>query len=223
MFSKIEHYFKLFMKYYVLNSSSMLVGESGERLGSKFILSSVCSFCGTGAKYVKHFIIKPPKNKTLNVFQTLDADYIVSDVVYKDLLNNNCKVSFPKTVNLSNKELPYRHLTSDVELPKVYSSPYLRVDPLSQCIHCKKNGWLGTPDTDGFLLLTYRNVSNEILSNSDVFITWERNGVSRNTIDGEFGIRFARPFIIVSEKVKNILMKYNRHLIFEEVLFIETP
>lgn len=211
------------MKYYILNSSANRIGESGESIGSEYTLQNACSFCGTGAKYVGKFLIKPPKNKTLAIFRTLDTDFIVSDVVYMDLLSNGCKVNFRRTISVSGKDLPYWHLTSEVELPKVYSSPYLRFDPADQCVHCKKNGWYGTPSMkDGSLLLTYKNVSNEILSNSDVFITWERNGISRNTIEGEFGIGFARPFVIVSEKVKNILIKYSRHLIFEEVSFVES-
>lgn len=210
------------MNYYLLDYRGALIGKSGESIGSEYTLTNACSECGTGAKYIGNFKFKSD-SKNKNFYVTLDGDYIISDEIYNALLQADCKIEFAETETKRGEKLPYWHMTSEVEFPSVDFSPSLRVEPLWQCPVCKKNGWIGSNLRENGkthilpFLFSYKEVSQQLLNKSDVFVTWECFGKSSIKVEGIFGIGFARPILIVSEKVKNVLTSYSKFFEFEKI------
>lgn len=211
------------MRYYILDCAATAKGRSGESIGSEYTLDNACPACGTGAKYIGRYRIDMKPNKDKDVFLTFDWDLIISERLYQKLIKAKCNVMFPETEDKRENALPYRHFTSKFELPSVSESPTLRIEPTWQCSVCKQNGWLGDFTIDKGetkplpYFLIYKNIPEQLLIQSDVFITWERFGKTSIVEEGIYGIRFPRPLIIVAENVKSILETADLRFRFEQI------
>jgi len=202
------------MDYYVLGFTSAEKGESGESCGSKYDLSRACKKCGTGAILVGPLIAKKLANVKGHVIQTLDRDIIISKKCM-DLLTD---IGIPselmsQVVAKSGIKFDFFHLSPFVQLPKRKRGSKGLVTDM-QCSVCRRDGffndakigdvWAGVPTTIVPLQFRYQNVK-KLLKGADLFTTWECKGLSRLENDGLRVTRYARPMLVVSERVMKVM------------------
>ncbi len=216
------------MKYFGVKYYAKPRGESGESCKSTYNLEDACKNCGTGAKLVGSLNCKGLTKINIDFFQTLDWDFLISENLYKFLLSRNIKITgLKKVFDLRKNELPFYHLYTEITFPKsLPSSEGLVIE--DQCQVCKKNGYYcdakigdatkGIPTVITPLKLKYQGISKEFLASSELFNTWEHLGVSNLKAGPMKVIRYARPMLIVSERVKKAFEEYGvKHAVFEEV------
>jgi hypothetical protein len=130
-----------------------------------------------------------------------------------------------KTTNVIHQTghiLPFYQITSDYYFPKLL--PVSKgIQTENQCPTCKRDGHYGvlirnhdnSRNIWAPLEFVYKLNNKSVLEKTDVFYTWEHYGMSMIPGRGPF---FARPFLLVSELVKNILEKQKiRNMFFTQV------
>jgi hypothetical protein len=217
------------MKYYVIEYHAKPKGYSGERCNSTYDLAEACKNCGTGAKLVSNLIIKGITEVKTSFFATLSGDFLISEELYKFLLSKGVQVAnLKKVVDSKKNELSFYHLYTEVDFPKSLPSSEGLVTE-RQCPVCKKNGYYcdakigdaakGIPTVITPLRLKYEGISKEFLASSELFNSWEHLAVSNLKAKGMNVIRYARPMLIVSERIKKAFEEYGvKNAVFEEVL-----
>lgn len=217
------------MRYYVMEYHAKPKGYSGERCNSDYNLSEACKNCGTGAKLVGNLITKGITEAKISFFATTSGDFLISEELYKFLLSKGVKMTnLKKVIDSRKNELPFYHLYTEVTFPKYLpSSEGLVIE--RQCPVCKKNGYYcdakigdaakGIPTIITPLRLRYQKISKTFLESSELFNTWEHLAVSNLKAEGTNVIRYARPMLIVSERIKLTFEEYGvKNVVFEEVL-----
>lgn len=217
------------MKYYVIEYHAKPKGESGESCKSIYNLEDACKNCGTGAKLVGNLISKGLAKIHTDFFQTLDWDFLISEQLYKFLLSQGVQIAnLRKVLDSKKNELSFYHLYTELDFPESLPSSEGLVTE-RQCPICKKNGYFcdakigdatkGIPTIITPLRLKYEGISKEFLASSELFNTWEHLGLSNLKAEGTKVIRYARPMLIVSERVKKAFEEYGvKNAVFEEVI-----
>jgi hypothetical protein len=216
------------MEYYVIEYHAKPKGESGESCKSTYNLESACKNCGTGARLVGSLITKGLTKVTTDFFQTLDWDFLISEDLYKFLLSKGVQVgNLKKIVDSGKNILPFYHLYTELSFPKSLPSSEGLVTE-RQCPVCKSNGYFadakigdaakGIPTVITPLRLKYEGITREFLVSSELFNTWEHLGLSNLKAEGTKVTRYARPMLIVNEKIKLAFEEYGvKKAVFEEV------
>lgn len=217
------------MNFYIIIYNGNLKGESGESCNSKYELKSACKECGTGAQLIDNLIAKEISNVKKDFFQTYDRDFLISEKLYLFLLKKEIKLDLMHRVVIKNgKETNYYHLTSNFFFPKASSKTTgLRIE--NQCLTCHRNGYYndviynetseGVKKTFPPIQLVYEDIKNYFLESSEIFNTWESIGSSNLKAEGIKVIRYARPMLIVSERIKKVFEEFGvKNAIFEKII-----
>jgi len=220
------------MNLYLLSFSGAFKGESGESCNNNYSLDSACPICGTGAELAENLVAKGLSGVKADFFQTFDTDYLISERLYLFMKNQGIKVEYlTRVLNVKGKDTIFFHLASHIILPKA-SDKTTGLTTERQCPVCKRNGYFNetiheeTPN--GIkrvyppIKLVYENVEDVLFSFSDVFHTWECTGWSNLKSEGFKAVRYARPMLIVSERIKNVFEKFGvKKSVFEEVTILD--
>jgi hypothetical protein len=217
------------MKYYILSYRSFPKGESGESAGSKYDLNNACTSCGTRAELIGTLYTKGLNHVKENFFYTLDGDLLISNEIYSALVKNGIiLLQVSQVVDQKGNSLPFYHLNPRLSFPKLLQqSQGLKIE--DQCPVCKQNGYFNDVIIGNLakgisthampLTFHYGGVDASLLSLSDIFHTWEHMGLSNLRAEENKVIRYARPLLIVSEKVKKALGNFKiKKLSFAEVI-----
>lgn len=216
-------------EYFVLTYTGSSVGESGEPLGSVFDLTKACPNCGTGARVVGNLKVKNIAT-TKDFFTTLDGDSIISQALKDCLQKSNILLGELYPVGDSRyKGLPFYHLNPTLYFPKSHSeSKGLIIE--NQCHICHRDGYFNDVVIGDFvkeiktevkpLQLVYTSTEEGLLKESDVFYSWEHMGISNIKPVGVKVLRYARPLLIISKTVKDLLIKFKvKNVVFEQIIF----
>lgn len=219
------------MKYYIIFYSGSMKGESGEPCNSKYTFQYACDACGTGTMLVGNLTAKGLSNVKNNFFETYDYDYLISKELFDFMINKNLKIAnCLNVIDSKGKPTNYYHFTSKYIMPKKsYKSTGLVID--HQCPVCSRNGFFNEAIAEESengkrykplpIKLVYENIDKEFLESSDIFVTWECFGWSNLVAEGFKAVRYARPFVIVSENIKNAFEDFKiKNVNFEEVYII---
>lgn len=129
------------MKYFIVKYYARPRGESGESCKSNYNLEDACKNCGTGAKLVGNLNCKGLTKVSIDFFQTLDWDFLISDNLYKFLLSKGVQISnLKKVFDSKRNELPFYHLYTELNFPKSLPMSEGLVTE-DQCPVCKRNGY----------------------------------------------------------------------------------
>jgi len=198
------------MDYYIFSYLSKPTGESGETYGTIYDIKGACNSCGTGAK-VKDVLKVKLKQTNKDLFETVDGDFLLSQALYDRIIEASLDLEpLTKVSSQKEKDLPYYHLKTGRILPPATIISGLKIE--GQCPFCMRDGYfhdviIGDPEKDipteaVPLIIKYPKGTMDDYGLSDFFFSWECLGLS-----GKYnnGIRYARPLLIVSEKLKLVL------------------
>jgi hypothetical protein len=216
------------MKYFLLEYNAKPVGESGESCRTVYNLEDACKNCGTGAKTVRNLVTKGLTKVDKDFFQTLDWDFIISEALYKFMLSRSLQIRLDRVLDIKKNELQFYHLYTEANFPKSLPSSEGLITE-RQCTVCRRNGYFvdakigditkGIPTVITPLRLKYKGLDYEFLKSSELFNTWEHFGVSNISAEGTNVIRYARPWLIVSERMKKYFEEFGvENAVFEEVI-----
>lgn len=215
------------MKYFVIGYKRANRGESGESCNSHFDLSSACPKCGTGAELVGNLRVKGISDVNRDLFETLNGDYLISSRLFKKIRQRLSNLELVQVVNTKNQPLEYYHFTTSLVLSK-FSSKSTGFTIEDQCTYCKRNGYfnqaiVGSLEMDiptfvSPLNLVYNEQDFSRLKFPTIVKSWECVGLSNRKAYDKYVIRYARPFLLVSETFKMALQEERvRGIDFEEV------
>ena len=203
-------------------------GEGGPIYGTKFDLSAACDVCGTDAKQIGPLLLNSseiPKNK--EIIETLDHELLTSLKIKELFETKNIKgMKFFSVLNYQNNQpLEYWQIEPQFTLPPL-SEESRGIITERQCPKCKRDGFFDTvKEKQNYI---YKSLNKSFLQQADIFNTWEHFGNSNLVEDpplppGTFGPRrvlhFAKPRLIVSEKIKQLFEDLKiRGANFEEVI-----
>jgi len=218
------------MNFYVLTTETVEQGESGEQCGSKYELEAACKVCGTGAKLIGKLFTKGLTKAKEDIFCTTNGDLIISSDLFVSLERNRIVLKdVAEVFDHRGERLPLYHLNPQYSFPKMLpESEGLIMD--SQCQACRQNGYFNDVIIGNLeknirtyvkpFAFHYPRIEGTILSGSDIFHTWEHMGYSSLKAEGNGVVRYARPLLIVSEKLKDLFERLEiRKLMFSLVLF----
>lgn len=201
-------------KFYLLRQIGKETGYSGEALGTSYDLSNACPVCGSGAIVIGSLVVKVKEHTDL--IETLNGDYLISGTLYNNLKAGNVKgiADLSKVMNQIGNDTDYYHLTSNnVFPPMLNESEGITVE--NQCQVCKRDGYFDTVHIGNILKgiktkvipckYKYQIQDERLLCSSEIYVTWELFGNSRRNTGGKYVIHYARPRIILSRRVKDIL------------------
>jgi len=218
------------MQFYIITYTDRPIGESGESCKSDYNLDHACPKCGTGAKLNGNLRVKGISNVRKDFFETLDGDYLISGQLYEKLKDLHPEFELSAVVDIGNQELEYFHLYSHTILPRFNkkSSGFVIED---QCPHCLRNGYFndakigdldrGIPTEITPVKLCYEESNFEPLLGKNILQTWECLGLSNRRPHDRYAVRFARPWIIVSQDLKQIFERQGLSAIRYEEIKIE--
>jgi len=205
------------------------VGDSGEECSTVYDFSEACAKCGTGA-FVKDMLKVKLGFSPKHFFETLADDYLISEELHTKITAQDLNIGpLKKVSNKKGQLLPYYHLATRKILPPADVVSGLKID--EQCPACKRNGYFndviigslekGIPTVVLPLVLTYQKDKIAEYGISDIFFSWECIGLSSKR-DNPDGIkRYARPMLIVSERLKIVLEdEAKRDIEFSDINFI---
>jgi len=219
------------MKYFVIIYTAKPKGESGETCISTYNLDNACKRCGTGARLIDNLISKGLSSIKTHFFATLSGDFLISNELYKFLIDKGIKLkSLKKVVDSKRKETTFYHLYTEISFPKSLPSSEGLVTE-RQCQVCKRNGYFndvkigdykkGIPTVIVPLKLIYQGINKDFLESSERFNTWEHFGLSNLKAEGMKVVRYARPMLIVSERIKLAFEEYKvKDAKFAEIILI---
>lgn len=215
------------MKYYILIYNRAPIGESGESCKSNYSIEIACRSCGTGGILVGKLKTKGLRQIKKDFFITLDDDFIISENLYQKLITDGIKLGdLRKIVDYKNNDLPFYHLNTNIILPPSKMNNFAIE---GQCPVCKRNGYFSkvvfnqssnvpTKVLPFSLQYSKEQLDSLFFDKSDIFFTWECTGLSNLTAHDIFVVRYARPLLVISEKFKESLDKYEiKGLKFEEI------
>lgn len=219
------------MKYYIISYSGSMKGESGEACNSNYTFQDACDVCGTGAMLTDNLKVKGLSNVKNHFFETYCYDYLISKELFNFLSNRKLIIEdCLMAVDSKGKPTDYYHFTSKFILPKKSHKSTGLVTNL-QCPVCLRNGFFNESIAEVSekgkrliplpIKLVYENIDRELLILSDIFITWECFGWSNLVAESFRAVRYARPFIIVSDNIKSAFEDFKvKKVNFEQVYFI---
>jgi hypothetical protein len=219
------------MNYFVFTYTGKPIGESGESCGTTYKLDTGCNLCGTGVLLAGNLKTTKISSTGHDIFQTIDGDYIISEKLHNEILNENIDIGNLKNiVGLKGSKLPFYHLVSELSLPKVSKANGLIIE--GQCMNCRRNGYFNDlimgnlekkiPTRIVPLELVYDKMDAPLFNQRDIISSWEHIGLSSREAKGNRVIRYARPLLIVSDRLKNFLEKRKlRNLKFEPIKILE--
>jgi hypothetical protein len=202
------------MNYYLINYKLNGIGESGESCGSEFDFDGACETCGTGARLNSPLKVKGISKTKKHLFATQNEDLIISNELYSKIKSEIPSFKIEHVINTKGEKLDYFHLAAKMTLAPfgTESSGYVIED---QCPSCKRNGYFNDiilgdldkqiPTIIKPLSFVYPVEYINNLEESDVLETWERVGLSNLKAHSNNVVRFARPWMIISEYLKSIL------------------
>tara|TARA_R110002051_G_C8529925_1_gene469422 strand:+ start:13 stop:669 length:657 start_codon:yes stop_codon:yes gene_type:complete len=218
------------MRHFIISYKKRPLGESGESCKSNYDLSNACVDCGTGAKLIGNLRVKGFSNLNKDFFETLDGDYIISTRLYNLIKESSNDLNLLKVIDSKNNLLDFYHFANSVTLPrfKKDSTGFL-ID--RQCQTCKRNGYFthaeigdlekNIPTMIHPYIFKYDKNNLGKYKNELILNTWESFGLSNKIATGKYVIRYARPLIIVSEKIKDIFDREKLNEIKYEQIIIE--
>ncbi|HEY9047590.1 MAG TPA: hypothetical protein VIN08_16905 [Ohtaekwangia sp.] len=222
------------MKYYILSHRSVHKGQSGEGMGSTYDLSNACKSCGTGAVLIGKLYTKGLKNATNDCLYTLDGDNIISKKLYETIIKNGAIVNDVSLVSDGKgQELPLFCVNPKLSFPRMQPfSQGLTIE--GQCPVCKQNDFFNDVIIGNLekgiqtyivpLKFHYNGVDSNFLNQSDIFHTWECMGLSNIKAEGNRVIRYARPLLIVSERIKEVFENFKiKKVLFDEITICNGP
>lgn len=217
------------MKFYVLKYTANPKGYSGERCNSSYDVSNSCSNCRSGVKLIGNLITKGITNVRTSFFVTLSGDFLISQELYDFMSGKGLRIKELRiVVDYKKKELPYYHLYTEQVFPKfLQNSEGLIIE--NQCPICHRNGYFSDvkigdnkkniPTVITPLVLRYTEIPLNFLESSEFFSTWEYLGLSNLKVEGIKIVRYARPMMIVSERIKLAFEEFGvKNAKFEEVI-----
>lgn len=204
------------MDYFILTYTGKPLGESGESCKTNYSFEDACDVCGTRAKIERELRTKGVNKTDKDFFQTVDGDFIISTKLYEVIIAEDLKVgNLRNVVDSKNNILFYYHFCTELYLPKASETTGLVIE--DQCPNCKMNGYFNEAVVGAIekifptkvfpLELVYKNISSTHLNQSDIFNTWEHMGLSNRKAGGKWVVRYARPLLVVSERLKSLLEK----------------
>ena len=218
------------MRYFIISYKKQPLGESGESCKSDYIFSDACVDCGTGAILANNLKVKAFSNIKKDFFETLDGDFIISKKLYMLIQAKFADFKLERVVGLNNKAIDYYHFSSHITLPKIKSDSTGFVIE-GQCQTCKRNGYFKdveigdlekkTPTLIHPYIFKYNKHDIEKFKSNLILNTWECFGLSNKIATCKYIIRYARPLIIVSEKIKDIFESERLKDIEYEQIIIE--
>ncbi|MBN1185285.1 MAG: hypothetical protein JXB49_23575 [Bacteroidales bacterium] len=203
------------MKYYIITYFKRPIGESGESCNSLYDLRNACESCGTGAELIGNLRVKGFSNIKKDFFQTLDGDFIISKGILGLIKQIKPDLKLHPVIDSKNHILNFYHLNSSKVLPRfsVNSTGY---ETENQCVNCKRNGYFNSaiigdleknvPTIVSPLCLIYKKNDFNLFSNNLILKTWECAGLSNKVAINNKVVRYARPWIIVNQTFKDILV-----------------
>lgn len=203
------------MQYYIIQYNNRPLGESGEPCKSDYDFSTACNTCGTGAVLSGNLKVKGFSKINMDFFETLDGDYIISKRLYSKIRDSFKDLALLNVIGMRNKVLiDYFHFTSQIVLPRFQQkSSGLVIE--KQCPECMRNGFhnhaiigdinKNIPTIVSPLNFIYKKCDFENVENSMILKTWECAGLSNKLPGGNFVIRYARPWIIVNQQIRDLL------------------
>ncbi|MDM8177257.1 hypothetical protein QT327_23385 [Olivibacter sp. 47] len=201
------------MDYFVFSYLGKPIGGSGENYGTVYDMKESCDRCGTGAK-VKDVLKIKLKQTSKDLFETVDGDILISQDLYRRINDANLDVeSLTKVRNQKGEVLPFYHLKTNRTLPPANIISGLKIE--DQCPVCMRDGYfhdviIGNLEKDIStkvipLIIRYQKGIMDNYGPSDIFFSWECLGLSSRSKDNGGIIRYARPLLIVSERLKSVL------------------
>jgi hypothetical protein len=218
------------MRYYLIKYKEKPIGDSGESTKSDYNLADACNACGTGAKLNGPLKVSGILDTRKEIFQTLAGDFIISGGLYEKIRELYRDFELLNVVDTKSTPLSHYHLTSNFLLPRFNeTSTGFEID--GQCPKCRRNGYFNSavigdlerniPTTIKPLNLVYKKIDFENLKNPKISCTWESKGLSNKTTHGNHVTRYARPWIMISEQLKDIFDAENTNTINYEQIRVE--
>lgn len=210
------------MKYYIIIYSGSTPGESGEKCKTEYEFDYACEACGTGAELMGRLKVKGISKTKRVLFKTINGDFIISKSLYNRIIEQIPSFRLEQVIDTKNQSLEFYHFYTKSNLPKFKenSSGFVREAP---CTNCNRNGYyndviLGTPTIVKPLDFRYNKNELEHIPGAVILKTWECSGLSHKTNFGKYVIRYARPWIVVREDLKNIFDKEKiKNLHYEQI------
>lgn len=204
------------MNYYIIGYKNKPIGESGESCKSEYDFKDACDICGTGAKLIKDLRVKGFSKINKDFFETLDGDFIISKRIYEIIKQDQLRFILKPVVDYKNNKLDFYHLNPSNVLPKFEnkSTGYIIEN---QCEKCNRNGFFndfvigdlgnGIETIVHPLYLVYKENDLKAINNDLILKTWECVGLSNKETYGKYVVRYARPWIIINQVLKDIFEK----------------
>jgi hypothetical protein len=203
------------MKYYIITYSNRPIGESGESCNSLYDLRNACESCGTGAELIGNLRVKGFSRIKKDFFETLDGDFIISKGIFGLIKQIRPDFILQPVIDSKNNVLNFYHLNSSKVLPR-FNAKSTGYEIENQCINCKRNGYFNSvvigdlekkvPTIVSPLCLIYRKNDSNLFSNNLILKTWECTGLSNKVANNNKIVRYARPWILVNQTFKDILI-----------------
>ncbi|QNF34424.1 hypothetical protein HUW51_17465 [Adhaeribacter swui] len=210
------------MHYYIITYNGSTPGQSGEQCGTEYDFTNACEICGTGVELKGNLKVKGISKTKRDYFETINGDCIISKRLKEVICQEISNFEVVQVVDIINQPQEFYHLYTRLSLPKSKetSAGFVRENP---CSVCNRNGYfndatIGSPTIIKPLELRYNYQDFKNSPDSVVLKTWECVGQSNRKNYGNNVIRYARPWIIVREDLKNIFDKERiKNLHFEQI------
>ncbi len=196
-------------KYYIITYRGSTSGESGEQYGTEYIFDNACEACGTGAELKSNLKVRGIAKTKKDLFETVNGDCLISKNLKERIDEILPNLGLKQVYDKKNQPLNFYHLYTRLNLQrfKETSSGYVTEN---QCPVCMRNGFyndvtIGNPTTVKPLTFIYNYEDLVLISNAIILKTWECSGLSNKVISGIKVVRFARPWIVVREDLKEVL------------------
>ncbi|GAB3532948.1 hypothetical protein GCM10027443_17470 [Pontibacter brevis] len=209
-------------KYYIITYCGSASGESGEQCGTDYIFDNACDACGTGAELKSNLKVRGIAKTKKDFFETVNGDCLISKNLKERIDEMLPNLGLKQVYDKKNQPLDFYHLYTRLNLPKFKKTSTGYVIE-NQCPVCMRNGFyndvsIGNPTTVKALIFKYKYEDLVLNSNSIILKTWECSGLSNRVKSGNKIVRFARPWIVVREDLKEVLESEKvKNIHFEQI------